>query len=82
MNWKDEARCKGQLDKFFPDERTEIQTIKKARLICTGCPVKKKCLSEAIRLDEVGIWGGMTTKQRDKYKKENGLVSEPKGARR
>jgi WhiB family redox-sensing transcriptional regulator len=38
---------------------------RKAKLQCTGCPVRTECLAEALdkRID-FGVWGGMTERER------------------
>jgi len=43
----------------------------KAVRICGACPVRKDCLEFALETSQPSnIWGGMTPKQRSKYKKE------------
>jgi WhiB family redox-sensing transcriptional regulator len=38
---------------------------KRARLTCTGCPVRFECLAEALdNRIEWGVWGGMTERER------------------
>lgn len=32
--------------------------------MCTACPVRARCLFEALERREFGIWGGTTEKQR------------------
>ena len=58
-------------DLFFFD-RYEANTVemKMAKAICKHCPEKQACLDFAIANDEEhGIWGGMTTKERRRYKR-------------
>jgi WhiB family redox-sensing transcriptional regulator len=48
-------------DDLFPDGAEQ----KRARTICTGCPVKAVCLAEALdNRIEWGVWGGMTERER------------------
>ena len=38
---------------------------KRARLLCSGCPVRFECLAEALdNRIEWGVWGGMTERER------------------
>lgn len=68
--WKDDAKCKDLgPDVFFPTSEVE----EKARVdFCYDCPVRIDCLEFAVATDQnVGpsIWGGMTSKQRDRVKR-------------
>ena len=37
----------------------------KAKLVCSGCPVRTECLAEALDNQiEWGVWGGMTERER------------------
>jgi WhiB family redox-sensing transcriptional regulator len=37
----------------------------RAKLICTGCPVRTECLADALdNRIEFGVWGGMTERER------------------
>jgi WhiB family redox-sensing transcriptional regulator len=48
-------------DGLFPDAANQ----KRARLICSGCPVRFECLAEALDNQiEWGVWGGMTERER------------------
>ena len=60
-NWPLLAKCQGTADAMFPDGVEQRQ----AREICYGCPVRNKCLAEALdgRI-EWGVWGGMTERER------------------
>ena len=55
------AKCRGMEDGLFPDAANQ----KRARLVCTGCPVRYECLAEALDNQiEWGVWGGMTERER------------------
>lgn len=49
--------------------REQITAIQNAKSICTSCPVIEQCLTHALRVDEEGIWGGLTKRERDDLKK-------------
>lgn len=40
-----------------------------ARLHCFGCPVADECLEVGLR-EEYGVWGGLTTKERRRLRKQ------------
>ena len=38
---------------------------RQVKIMCTGCPVRLRCLAEALDLRiEFGVWGGMTERER------------------
>lgn len=61
-DWAPNASCR----QAKPDElfvRGAEQN--KAKLMCTGCPVRAECLAEALDNEiEWGVWGGMTERER------------------
>ena len=60
-DWTTRAKCRGMEDNLFPDAANQ----KRARLICSGCPVRFECLAEALDNQiEWGVWGGMTERER------------------
>src|SRR5215203_6285942 len=60
-DWTMRAKCRGMEDALFPEASDQ----KRARLLCSGCPVRFECLSEALdNRIEWGVWGGMTERER------------------
>jgi WhiB family redox-sensing transcriptional regulator len=60
-DWTMRAKCRGHEDDLFPEAAEQ----KRARLICSGCPVRSQCLAEALdNRIEWGVWGGMTERER------------------
>ncbi|WP_274919606.1 WhiB family transcriptional regulator [Streptomyces sp. WZ-12] len=60
--WHEDAACRSaDPDELFADSTRQ----NRAKAICTDCPVRTKCLVEALdkRLDW-GVWGGMTERER------------------
>ncbi len=53
-------------DVFFPNEDNvyEAKTLRYAKFVCMGCPIRLECQDEGNRLDAVGVWGGLTEKER------------------
>lgn len=76
-SWEARARCVGHDTRlWFPTTKdTRYAAGEKswetpdatsaAKAICEICPVREECLEAALRRGEpVGVWGGMTTKER------------------
>jgi WhiB family redox-sensing transcriptional regulator len=67
-HWRDHAACRdADPELFFPDGdiRSARAQVKRAKLICRGCPVSATCLSWALADgQEAGIWGGLTEDER------------------
>jgi WhiB family redox-sensing transcriptional regulator len=63
-DWRDLALCKADPDAMFPDNNTH--GIELARRVCTGCPVGRECLVDAIRTgdDQYGIRAGLKPGER------------------
>jgi WhiB family redox-sensing transcriptional regulator len=60
-DWTVLAKCRGMEDALFPEAADQ----KRARLLCSGCPVRSECLAEALdNRIEWGVWGGMTERER------------------
>lgn len=65
--WMQQAVCVGQGDLFFSDHMRTV--VRKAKLICSTCPVRQQCLDYALKGDELGVWGGLTANERRKLKR-------------
>ena len=70
-DWQSQAACRGRTaGVFFPPSHFERKTAKldregRAKAICASCPVRKDCLSYALRIREpLGIWGGLNESER------------------
>jgi len=71
--WVKDANCRGSnLDLFFP---VRGQSASKAKAICAVCAVKDECLEYAIARREVGIWGGLSDRERRKIRRQRAMVS-------
>ena len=79
--WWDHAACKGMPLDLFIFEHGEPQInkkIKDAKAVCSTCPVRRECLEEALRYSTtrqecIGVWGGLTWKERQKLAKSEKL---------
>ena len=68
-DWQERALC-AQTDPeaFFPEKGGSTRDAKK---VCVGCDVRGICLEYALAHDErFGIWGGLSERERRKFKKE------------
>lgn len=73
LPWQARALC-AQTDPeaFFPEKGGSTREAKK---VCLSCDVREECLHYALDNDErFGIWGGLSERERRKYKK-HGAVS-------
>ena len=63
LSWQHKALC-SQTD-------PEGGSTRDAKRVCAQCEVREQCLDWAIEHDErFGIWGGMSERERRRYKKE------------
>jgi WhiB family redox-sensing transcriptional regulator len=73
--WLLKGACRGHKKPglWFP-ERGE--STKEAKRLCGECPVKQDCLEYAIRGGiHFGIWGGMTEKERLRYRRNQAAAA-------
>ncbi|MEV8099827.1 WhiB family transcriptional regulator [Kitasatospora sp. NPDC085879] len=70
QHWVPSAACRTTDPRVFfssDQEHRSQQGEEDAKKICRACPVREPCLTDAIRNQEpVGIWGGLTTKERSR----------------
>lgn len=66
LAWAKDAACQGrEVNDFFTTAERRVQEIKN---LCAGCPVRQKCLTEALRAEDTsryGIFGGLTAAERE-----------------
>ena len=68
LAWQEHALC-AQTDPeaFFPEKGGSTR---EAKAICASCEVRAECLEYALENDErFGIWGGMSERERRRYKR-------------
>jgi hypothetical protein len=69
IDW-DQAACKGSelTDLFYSVEEArnlvQYEYINALRSICMTCPIWKDCLSYGFQYEDYGVWGGLTTQER------------------
>ena len=70
LAWQEQALC-AQTDPeaFFPEKGGSTR---EAKRVCQNCEVRSECLDYALANDErFGIWGGLSERERRRYKKEH-----------
>ena len=70
-------RAAGLCSQSDPDLWFAVGAIehKKAKTICRQCPVQKECLSYAMDVPvDHGIWGGLTERERRRYRRKAGAA--------
>jgi WhiB family transcriptional regulator, redox-sensing transcriptional regulator len=85
-NWRSAGAClSADPDLFFPISSTgpAERQIARAKMICSGCRVRRECLDFALSHDQVhGIWGGTTRedRQRERRRKRRAAAAAAKRA--
>jgi hypothetical protein len=70
-DWHDQAKCVGLTDLMYA---TDEFSVLRARQICQSCPVSVPCLVAAFdRREPEGVWGGLTTAEREVIRKRRTL---------
>lgn len=61
-DWAERGTCRAAApDDLFVEGAAQ----QRAKVVCTGCPVRTECLAYALdHRVEYGIWGGMTERER------------------
>ena len=76
-HWFRVAACRGHDPNLWHPATHTHDPYREARLICQGCPVKQNCLDWAVDNEMVaGMWGGMSPRQRDKYRWTRGTPEQ------
>jgi hypothetical protein len=72
IDWE-KAACKGFYTELFYKVEEETKLLKKVvtidffRNLCLACPLWKDCLNYGSKYEKYGVWGGMTTAERDSF---------------
>ena len=76
IDWE-QAACRDSIytDLFYSvEEQRSIQqyeNINALRQICMQCPLWEKCLAYASEYEDYGVWGGMTSLEREAMREPN-----------
>jgi hypothetical protein len=68
VEWS-KAACAGMdTQKFYEiEDRMPDATIHSFRAVCMACPIWEQCLRYAFTNEKYGMWGGLTTRERDLF---------------
>ncbi|GLZ49237.1 hypothetical protein Acsp06_54220 [Actinomycetospora sp. NBRC 106375] len=97
-NWQALAACRGvDPELFFPEATDELRDgaldeplvrrqVEAAKAVCRRCPVRERCLAEALERMPHGIAGGMTEQERRRARAQHehpgGRSGDHAGARK
>ena len=56
-----------------PRIRAKYVNERKAKAVCSKCPLLMKCLEYALRNEESGIWGGTNESERARLRRSSGI---------
>ena len=77
-NWMADAACKTVHTSVFFPTRGQNAEVEQAKAVCSECAVRETCLEYALdlstRVEVIGIWGGMSAKQREQILYKRNLV--------
>jgi WhiB family redox-sensing transcriptional regulator len=61
---------------FFLHPGESATVYRQLKPICDSCPVLEQCRDHALRHELYGFWGGMNADQRQRMRRELGIVLE------
>lgn len=77
--WMHSAACDGTTDQMFPHDSDAVG-IEIAKEVCGPCPVRSECLKSALdRSEPYGVWGGLTSDERQELKRRVNRKATRKG---
>ena len=80
MDWAKFARCRGtDPDMFFPVKGSNHK-IAKLKAYCEPCPVREQCAEWGIHHEILGVWGGLSGRDRELIRRERGISIQAPGA--
>lgn len=79
-SWFVDAKClDADPESFFPDKGGSAGP---AIAVCERCPIRQRCLDWAVEnRQDKGIWGGMSEKQRFRYRKRREMMHRSNNGR-
>lgn len=67
--WQKAACAGSETDKFYAiEDRCTDDEIHTFRAVCMSCPIWEQCLKYAFENEDYGMWGGMTTRERELFR--------------
>lgn len=80
LTWQDDGACR-ELDPamFYPERGVTVAALNKVRRVCAACPVVDQCREHGLHHEKLGMWGGLSERQRRVIRKERGISLETPG---
>lgn len=78
-DWKKRSACKGMDASIFYKEEKDAD-YSEARAVCARCPVQVDCLMAGMG-EQHGIWGGLSVRERRRYRRVLRIIAEPEDER-
>lgn len=77
--WESTPACAGTDTELWFNEDDEPGYREKTLLqrICASCEVRNQCLEYSLKHSVMGYWAGTTPRERQRLRKQLGIVSEP-----
>lgn len=76
LAWKQAGACRGLDAAIFHPDPTKGQSASQALAVCGECVIQKKCLNFALSArEDVGVWGGMTERERRRIRRQRRQLS-------
>ena len=64
-DWTEEGICRQVAPELWFAELGDSGSVREAKKVCSGCPVKDICLETALqRHERYGVWGGASERER------------------
>jgi len=74
LDWHDNAACvDADPELFYPGPYVHPS---EALTLCARCPVIDECLEWALHYEGHGVWGGTSSRQRQRIRKRLGIILE------
>ena len=80
MDWAKFARCRGADPAMFFPVNGSYHKVEKLKAYCEPCPVREQCAEWGIRHEHLGVWGGLSGKDRELIRRERGIQCSTPGA--
>lgn len=71
--WTGTPACRGLDPEMFFPERGDHPTVRGAKEVCAGCSVRAECAEYALHHEKIGIWGGLSERERRVIRRTRGI---------
>lgn len=74
MAWRQFGACRGKPQEWFYPERGDSTA--EAKAMCGICPVMQQCREWGLKHERIGIWGGLSERERRRLRRRAGVTFE------